>query len=75
MCEDNWRHFLVAGEQKFPAFSMHIAPSLQPQQMFTGPSALKDLAKSVADLPANAPLAPVSHSKKVIACFESLRTT
>ena len=50
----------IAGEQKFPAFSLHIAPSLQPQEMFTGSSALKDLAKALAGHPRNAPLAEVS---------------
>ena len=51
---------VAAGEQKFPAFSLHIAPALQPQEMFTGPSALKELAKALAGQPTNAPLAQVS---------------
>ncbi len=52
---------LPAGEQKFPAFSLHIAPSLQPQEIFTGPSALKDLGKALAGHPKNAPMAEVGH--------------
>ena len=51
---------LIAGEQKFPAFSLHMAPSLQPQEMFTGSSALKDLAKALAGHLRNAPLTEVS---------------
>ncbi len=56
----NGSRCVAAGEQKFPAFSLHIAPALQPQQMFTGPSALKELAKALAGQPTNASLAEVS---------------
>lgn len=47
---------ILRGEAKFPAFSVHLAPSMQPLQLFTGPSsALKQLAAALKDTPVNAP--------------------
>jgi hypothetical protein len=55
---------------KFPAFSLHLAPALQPARMLTGSSAAKELAAALRDLPPNT---PPSASPKVSAllslCF------
>ena len=48
---------ILRNEAKFPAFSLHLAPSMQPLQLFTGPSvALKQLAAALKDTPLNAPI-------------------
>lgn len=39
---------------KFPAFSLHLAPSLQPLELLTGPSAAKELAAALKEYPPNA---------------------
>ncbi|BDA42376.1 probable metal chaperone YciC at N-terminal half [Coccomyxa sp. Obi] len=50
---------ILRNEAKFPAFSLHLAPSMQPLQLFTGPSvALKQLAAALKDTPLNAPISP-----------------
>ena len=48
---------------KFPAFSLHLAPALQPLRMLTGPGAAKELASALKEHPRNAP--PVFPSDEV----------
>ena len=53
---------VLRGGAKFPAFSLHMAPSLQPLQLFTGPAAAKELTAALTDHPTNAPLSLVSQA-------------
>ncbi len=62
---------ILRQEAKFPAFSIHLAPSMQPLQLFTGPStALKQLAAALKDTPLNAPISSARTQRKVSAALQ-----
>lgn len=67
---------ILRGKAKFPAFSVHLAPSMQPLQLFTGPSsALKQLAAALKDTPLNVPLSSTRTQRQVNTLASAQRFT
>lgn len=67
---------ILRNEAKFPAFSLHLAPSMQPLQLFTGPSvALKQLAAALKDTPFNAPISVPQKQQGQVSTSPSLTSS